>query len=306
MTCNIDIRDQGSLRECLELFDVLHKSVGGATQGIKNVFDKTFPNDIAAFDNFQFALENAGKLRAGIVGYGKVYNYGSYEKLRNSGNDEACGYRIISILKKLLPKLIKTLQFFLGKVGRIEEGYWGGQRCDGHTNSGLTYTQNFGGKDLYLWLTDQNPYPSDSLKRSYRGYWLSPQTGNGLKGSLEALVDGNNGHLQKLEGYFTSIPNYVPSHQSHHSPHANSHRSPQSSPAPPHPRQPASPQYQPHAYQDSSSQHEERSEETQPSQNGADGSTATIGGVAGAAGLVGGGAAVYFLNVGGIRTLIAG
>ncbi|GIX61822.1 translation initiation factor IF-2 [Babesia caballi] len=36
------------------------------------------------------------------------------------------------------------------------------------------------------------------------------------------------------------------------------------------------------------------------------GSTATIGGVVGAAGLVGGGAAVYFLNVGGIRTLIAG
>ncbi|GIX61043.1 secreted antigen 1 [Babesia caballi] len=36
------------------------------------------------------------------------------------------------------------------------------------------------------------------------------------------------------------------------------------------------------------------------------GSTAAIGGAVGGAGLVGGGAAVYFLNVGGIRTLIAG
>ncbi|GIX61767.1 uncharacterized protein BcabD6B2_12020 [Babesia caballi] len=36
------------------------------------------------------------------------------------------------------------------------------------------------------------------------------------------------------------------------------------------------------------------------------GSTAAIGGAVGATGLVGGGAAVYFLNIGGIRTLIAG
>ncbi|GIX63307.1 flagellar biosynthesis protein FlhF [Babesia caballi] len=307
MVCDISVPEPKTLKDALELLDVMDKSFGGATKGVKTVFDNTLGDDkTTAFNNLKFACENASKLRAGIVGYDRVYNYGSYGKLRNSGDDETCGLVIVDILKRVLPKLI-TLEFLLEKVGQVDDSHWGGQKCNGD-GFHVSYTiSGSGGVGLRNWLTDLNYDSSDSLKRGYGGQRLSPQTGNGLTVSLEALVGRNTGYLQKLEGYFKKIPNYDPSQDSHHSPGQRPHASAShASLPPPHSPQPASPQYQPHAYQDSSSQHEELSEETQPSQNGADSSTATIGGAVGATGLVGGGAAVYFLNIGGIRTLITG
>ncbi|GIX61097.1 ribosome binding protein, putative [Babesia caballi] len=293
MARHIDIPEPTTLKEALELFDVMDKSFGGAKQGVKTVFDKTLRNNIDAFDNLHSALASASELRAGIVGYKNVKKYGEYNSLKNSGNDETCGYRIISVLKKLLPNLIKTLKFLLEKVEHIDEGYWGGQKCNGAPNYGFYQIQGSGEKDLYIWLTDQNGDSFDSFERGYRAYELSAQTGNGLQGSLQALVGRNNGHLQKLN---RDIQHISPPDK----PHDNDHGG--SSTAGPPPPSPASPEHQPQSHQDDS----HPPPAMQPSPTGGDSSTAAIGGAVGATGLVGGGAAVYFLNVGGIRTLIAG
>ncbi|GIX61533.1 uncharacterized protein BcabD6B2_09680 [Babesia caballi] len=369
MVCNIDIREPKTLKEALELLDVLHKSVGGATRGIKNVLkNKLGTEKTAAFNNLQSALTNACELRAGIVGYNNVRKYGKYNNLEHSGDDEACGFRIISILKILLPKLITTLTFLLKKVGLIDDAHWGGQRCDGESIYGAYHVSGYGGKELHLWLIDRIPDPSDSLKRGYGGHWLSPQTGNGLKGSLQALVGPQTRCLQKLEEHLKDIPTHAPSQYGHPSPPAHPHRSPgaASSPrGPPAYRRSPSAGLHEHGYQSHQSRvpSVERGDEYIPSSKGSQGpqrpppppprspqprlpmhrsprggsperhtndhssdradsgtsyehhkygtdsqpgSTAAIGGAVGATGLVGGGAAVYFLNVGGIRTLIAG
>ncbi|GIX61079.1 nebulin isoform X14 [Babesia caballi] len=283
MGCPIDVPTPTSLKEALLFLHVMSISVNGSKQGVKKAFEQTKGHENPVeFNNLQFALENASKLRFVLITNRNARNYGKYVPLEKYGDDRACGFRIISILKKLLPKLIKTLQFLLGKVEHIKEGYWGGQRCDGS-----------GGGELRNWLTDQNGDSFDSFERGYRAYELSAQTGNGLQGSLQALVGRNNGHLQKLN---RDIQHISPPDK----PHDNDHGG--SSTAGPPPPSPASPEHQPQSHQDDS----HPPPAMQPSPTGGDSSTAAIGGAVGATGLVGGGAAVYFLNVGGIRTLIAG
>ncbi|GIX61136.1 uncharacterized protein BcabD6B2_05710 [Babesia caballi] len=275
MSClNIPVPD--SLKEALEFLDVMHHSFNGSKQGVKKAFEKTSGHvNPAEFNDLTLALTNACELRARIVGYHNVSKYGKYTSLEDSGNDEACGFKIISILKILLPKLITTLTFLFKKVRLFDDSHWGGQRCDGLNVHRMISDK----RDFHLWLTDKHVYDGHIL-RGYGSHWLSPQTGNGLQVSLEALVGGNNGHLQTLWQRIEGIaPSYLP---------------PIVAPPSPPPGPPQTHQGGSHT-----------PAETQPSQS-ASSSTATIGGAVGATSLVGGGAAVYFLNVGGIRTLIAG
>ncbi|GIX61805.1 non ribosomal peptide synthase [Babesia caballi] len=291
---NITVPD--SLKTALEFLDVMHNSVNGSKHGVKKAFEQTSRNETPAeFYDFTLALENASKLRSGIVGYNKVGRYGEYALLEKSGDDTTCGFRIIAILKDLLPKLIETLKFLYIKVGQIDNAHWGGQQCNGGSIDLSYRISGYGGVELRDWLIDRNTEPPHSLKRGYRYYELSTQVGDGLKGSLQALVGGNNGHLQKLN---RDIQPISPPDK----PHDNDHGG--SSTAGPPLRAPSQGPTQTH--QDSGYPPEEPPAETPPSHNGGDSSTAAIGGAVGATGLVGGGAAVYFLNVGGIRTLIAG
>ncbi|GIX62407.1 DNA helicase Ino80, putative [Babesia caballi] len=116
--------------------------------------------------------------------------------------------------------------------------------------------------------------------------------------------------LQGTNGGSTSHGFYGSHTQTNRSTSSSRPLHPPPSPRSPMQRSPSSGSPERHA-DDSSDEHNARgtshaahTDEDEP--QGTLGSTATIGGVAGAAGLVGGGAAVYFLNVGGIRTLIAG
>ncbi|GIX62906.1 uncharacterized protein BcabD6B2_23410 [Babesia caballi] len=326
MACHIDIREPTTLKEALALFDVMDKSVGGSKQGVKTVFDnKLGSENIAAFNNFQSALENASNLRARIVSYRRVSNYGSYGQLKNYGNDEACGLVIVATLKSLLPKLIQTLEFLLTHVDHIEQGYWGGQKCNGGSFYGAYYASRYEGVELQNWLIDQS-HVNNSFRRGYERHELSSNTGDTLKAYLKKLVKPGQNSLGKLLASITPIATYgiqvsssptPPSHavnsrgfnrgsggygqyglNSQPSGQTLSSQHPPPTPPPP----PALPQGPPQTHQGRS----HPPPAIQPSPAGGDSSTAAIGGAVGATGLVGGGAAVYFLNIGGIRTLIAG
>ncbi|GIX65166.1 uncharacterized protein BcabD6B2_46010 [Babesia caballi] len=328
MGCPIHVPTPTSLKEALELLDVMSKSVNGSERGVKTVFERKLDNSMAAFDNFQLALNNASELRARIVGFGRVSKYGSYGHLKSYGNDYHCGLVIVDILKDLLPKLIKTLEFLLEKVKSISDNHWGGHKCNGDPNHGFLHIQGSAGKELHMWLIDQNSNSSDYLKRGYSPYELTAHTGDAFKAFLEKLVKPGQNSLEKLHASIKTIATYglqrhvnlsrSPSHDAssrgsnggsgeyssyvlHSQPsEPTQSRERPSTPPPPPPR--ASSQGPP--------QDNQRigytPSETQPSPTNGDSSTATIGGAVGATGLVGGGAAVYFLNIGGIRTLIAG
>ncbi|GIX64164.1 flagellar associated protein [Babesia caballi] len=336
MGCPIQIPTPTTLKEVLELFDVMHKSFGGAKQGVKKALEQTRRyKDPAEFNDLTLALTNASELRARIVGYHKVKKYGKYNSLENSGNDETCGYIIISILKQLLPKLIETLEFLLKKVESIGKNHWGGQRCDGGSIS-FSYTiPGSGGGELRNWLIDKS-YSGNYFCGGYERRELSSNTGDTLKAFLEKLVKRGQNSLGNLHASIKDIATYgiqVNSSPSPPSPDASPHGAsggsggygsyglnyqPSESTAsrerpstpPPHPPTQTSPTLGgPYTHTDdngdSGASRESYKSVSEP-QSGATASTATIGGAVGATGLVGGGAAVYFLNVGGIRTLIAG
>ncbi|GIX62924.1 protein transport protein Sec24D [Babesia caballi] len=339
MACGISVPEPKTLKEALELLDVMHNSVGGSEQGVKTVFyNKLGSEKIVAFNNFQFALENASNLRARIVSYRRVSNYGSYGQLKKYGNDEACGLVIVAILKVMLPKLIETLEFLLKKVESIGKNHWGGQKCNGENFHGAYYALGYGGLELQSWLTDKS-HANNSFRRGYQRHELSSHTGDAFKTFLEKLVKSRQNFLGNLLASIKDIATYDLHPQVNLSPRTspynltprrpntgsgghgqygiNSQHSgqtlssqhppspPSAAPPSPHLAPPALPPGSPQAHHSIDSQPEEPPE-NQPSQNGAGSSTATIGGAVGGVGLVGGGAAVYFLNVGGIRTLIAG
>ncbi|GIX65488.1 ribosome-binding protein 1, putative [Babesia caballi] len=331
MVCNFEIQEPTTLKEALELLDVMHKSVNGSKQGVRTVFDnKLGDKSTAAFNNLHSALGNASELRARIVGYDRVYNYGSYGKLRNSGDDKACGFRIIAILQNVLPKLITTLAFLLKKVESKTDDGWGMQTCNGR-NSGMFIS---GRKDLYEWLTLQNPTAGSQLAGGYRAYEPVGSTGDQLSNSLKLLVKNHSRGLHQLNEDIKGInvtrnglrvpndqrkiPHSVPQPQLNESPpngnnsygHYNegSHSQRSSTQRSPAYRRSPSPGPQDHHAQRHQPQFPpvEPPAETLPSPAGGSSSTAAIGGAVGATSLVGGGATVYFLNIGGIRTLIAG
>ncbi|GIX62928.1 AMP-binding domain containing protein [Babesia caballi] len=293
MACNFVIHEPKTLKEALELLDVLHKSVGGAIRGVQKVFNKTLSNGTAAFSNLQSALYHASNLRARIVGYATASNYRSYGKLKNSGDDEECGSEIIAILRSLLPKLIETLKFLLKEVKiNIDDG-WGMQTCNGRMPSAFISNK----KDLHKWLTSQHPTVGSPLPGGYEAYKLMGSTGDSLSASLVTLLKDQNSGLYQLNKDISKINVTREVREKNHNKQKILRGSAQ--PSPPS-------QYQTTTNDGMVYQPEQPPAEDQPAQNTGYSSTATIGGAVGATGLVGGGAAVYFLNIGGIRTLIAG
>ncbi|GIX65575.1 1-phosphatidylinositol 4,5-bisphosphate phosphodiesterase beta-2 [Babesia caballi] len=320
-------------------------SVNGSQRGVQDEIKRRIQrqqlsvgvrdNHVEVNNNFDSVLKSASAVHRRIVVGNRINNYGSYKPL-HTHSDADCASQIINILRDLLPKLIKTLKFLLQKVGQIDDAHWGGQRCDGERIYGPYRISGSGGVELKNWLIDQNHDPVDSLERGYSPYELSSHTGDAFKAFLDELVKPGQNTLGKLLDSITQITPYgirqVNSPPSLPSPDVSSrgfnggnggHRyngfnSQPSGPTPsthrpstPSPRQqmqtsPNSGSPQPHT-----EDHGDSGTSYGPHKNGvqhqsAGSSTATIGGAVGATGLVGGGAAVYFLNVGGIRTLIAG
>ncbi|GIX63435.1 ribosome-binding protein 1 [Babesia caballi] len=276
-----------TLKMALEFLDALHKNVGGPQRAVVEELGRqlnTGYNDHITVP-LQNVQQNASDLRLRIIGNSKVNSYKDYEPIRNSSDrDQSCVRYIVSILIHILPQLLTTLEFLESKVSNFTNGGWGRQQFGGRGRQ----------SELDTWLTKSSAdHGKDELPGGYLPTDLTSNTGNGLHTYLLKLVGHRNCYLVKLCERIKGLETSYPPHKATAQPRG---------PLPPPPPSPASPQHQSQSHQDGS----HPPAEIQPSTAGGDSSTAAIGGAVGATGLVGGSAAVYFLNVGGIRTLIAG
>ncbi|GIX61830.1 LPXTG cell wall anchor domain-containing protein [Babesia caballi] len=317
--CTRSVPVPNTLKKALEFFDALYNNVGGPQRALVNELGDKIQNDGYA-EHITVTLQNvqqsAHDLRFRIIGNRKAQSYEYYETIKSSSaKDQSCVRYIIGMLVYILPRLLNTLKVLEPKVKDFTDNGWAKQQSNGK-----------GTKDeLYLWLTES---PSNSDMTRLPGGYLKTEViggvGNGLHTSASKLVGGANGCLQKLWQRIQQIANNyppllaapplpTPGPQPHASASpassAQSQSSWQHNGSPSQDPRSPSPSFQTRGsppHQPQSPSVEQPPPEKQPSPVGSDSSTVAIGGAVGATGLVGGGAAVYFLNVGGIRTLIAG
>ncbi|GIX61066.1 ribosome-binding protein 1, putative [Babesia caballi] len=311
--CRLSVPVPNTLKTALEFLDALHNNVGGPQMAVVNELGNKIQNvgqaHISATTSNMFHYMN--QLRLKIIGNTKLQSYGNYKEIEASHeSDIGCVNYVISILVHLLPQLVTTLEFLESRVRNFESGDWG------MLHFGISGKNS----ELDEWLTRPEAsfgYENGQLPGGYAARDLVGGFGNNLYPPLSHLVGNNNGHLkvlwQRIQGIASGYPltesprpsspeqhAYAPpgspaqsqSSSQHHGSSAQRPPSPLPREHGSQPRQPPAPPVK-------------QPVESQPS-NGGDSSTAAIGGAVGATGLVGGGAAVYFLNVGGIRTLIAG
>ncbi|GIX65580.1 secreted antigen 1 [Babesia caballi] len=273
--CSLSVHVPNTLKEALEFLDALHNNFGGPQRAVVEELEEKIQNDGHGHISvaFQNVRESASELRLKLIGNNRLRSYGRYNQLNESHHsDPSCKKNVISVLVHILPRLLNTLKYLEPKVKNFDRGGWGREHFGGTNN----------GTDIHKWLTKNSPGNSaDELPGGFGRGDLHNGVGNNLYTPLSNLVGGNHGHLQELWDRIKEIASDYP---------LSIAASAQSSPGQQQDNQRIG--YPP--------------ADTQPSTIGAGSSTATIGGAVGATGLVGGGAAVYFLNVGGIRTLIAG
>ncbi|GIX61763.1 secreted antigen 1 [Babesia caballi] len=295
--CSLSVPVPNTLKEALEFLDALYTNVGGPKMAVVNELGRQLNN---GYENISRTIElvfyNVNQLRLKIIGDPRLRSYGNYNELKESHeSDIECVNYVISVLVHLLPQLVTTLKFLEQKVGYFGSNYWG--------------SESFGGTNyrtaIHRWLTKSPPGDDeDQLPGGYVARDLTRNTGNGLHTYLFELVGQRNGFLVKLCERMKRLESLYPPHKV--------------TPQPPSPSPHVSASQGSLELDRSSSQDQQMTHQvpgylshepyTEIPQSPIDGSssTAAIGGAVGATGLVGGGAAVYFLNIGGIRTLIAG
>ncbi|GIX60719.1 ribosome binding protein [Babesia caballi] len=316
--CSGRVRVPHTLKSGLEFLDMLYKDTYGLKRTVYRELENQFNTDYD--EHITVTLENVftntSQLRFRIIGSSRIRSYGDYEGLKNSTyNGESCAYEVICLLVGLLPRLRVTLEFLEPKVKDFSATGWGRPNFGDPSNE----------SELHKWLTKSSTaHGKNELPGGYRPTHLIRNTGNSLHPSLFNLVDKSNGYLVKLCARLKRIESRYPPYFATPIlpppvPPPNASAS-QGSPA----QSQSSAQQHGHPFQyrrSPSSEHQTRDSQShqpqyppeeppspppEPSHNDGSSSTAAIGGAVGATGLVGGSAAVYFLNVGGIRTLIAG